>query len=97
MEVLRNVSLLEISANGAKNVILVLEINGKIKKFDVKLLVSDEIFGVDFSNELGLALRNYPQVSQHLVKLIDGFRHNKNLELPEVLLEKQKLPELQAA
>jgi hypothetical protein len=97
MEILKNVSLLEISANGANKVIIVLKINGKIEKFDVRLLVSDEIFGVDFPSDLGIALRDFPQATQNLIRLIDDFRQNKILDLPEILLVKQKAPELQTA
>jgi hypothetical protein len=97
MEILMNVRLLKISANGAKKVIIVLEINGKIKKFDVRLFVSDEIFGVGFPADLGIALRDFPQATQNLIRRIDDFRQNKILDLPEILLTKQKVPELQPA
>lgn len=97
MEVLKDVSLLEISAKDEKKFTIVLYINGKIEKFDVKLFVSDKIFGVDFPDDLGIALREFPQVTQNLIQRLDDFRQKKNLDLPEILLEKQKIPELQAA
>lgn len=97
MEILKDVSLLKISANGASNIKIILEINGKIEKFAVRFFVSDEIFGVDFPADLGIALRGFPQATQNLIQLIDDFRQNKILDLPEILLAKQKIPELQAA
>ncbi len=97
MGILKDVSLLEILADGTNNVIIILEINGKIEKFAVRLFVSDEIFGVDFPGDLGIALRGFPQATQNLIQLIDDFRQNKILDLPEILLAKQKIPELQTA
>jgi hypothetical protein len=97
MEELNKFGILEISKIRNREYLLNCDINGGKQLISVFVEMEKPIFGVNYSDDFILTLRNYPQVSRRLVGIIRDFHIGKEIDLPIPLLVDKNVPELQAA
>lgn len=97
METLNKFSILVISKNRDKEYILSCKINEKNYSIKVRVEMEKPVFGINYSDEFMLILRNYPQASRQLVGIIKDFHNGEKVELPISLPIEETLPELQTA
>ena len=97
MEELNNFDLLEISKCEPGKYQLLFDLNAQKKKFTASVYMTEPFFGVNFSDELTLILRDFRADAQHLVKIIRKLNEDEKIDLPVSLLKEENVPELQAA
>jgi hypothetical protein len=97
MEELNNFSILKISKTGNREYLLTCRINEEKRQISVRVEMEEPIFGVNYSDDFILALRNYPQTSRQLVGIIKNYHYGAKVDLPIILLVEENTPELQTA
>lgn len=97
MEVLNKFDILEISKIRDREYLLSCDINGNNQLISVFVEMEKPIFGVNYSDDFMLTLRNYPQASRQLVGIIRNYHNGEKIDLPMPLLVDKTIPELQTA
>lgn len=97
MEELNDFSILKISKNKTREYLLDCRINKEKRQISVRVEMEEPIFGINYSDNFILALRNYPQASRQLVGIVKDFHYGVKVTLPITLLVEENIPELQAA
>ncbi len=97
MEELNNFSILKVSKTGNREYLLTCRINEEKRQISVRVEMEEPIFGINYSDNFILALRNYPQTSRQLVGIVKNYHYGVKIDLPITLLAKENIPELQAA
>ena len=97
MEELNNFSVLTISKIQNREYLLICSINEETRHIKVCVEMEEPVFGVNFSDNFILTLRNYPQTSRRLIRIVKDFHCGAKIDLPIPLLIEKNVPELLAA
>lgn len=89
--------LMEILKEKPNQYLLVFEMNGQKKEIIARISMETPIFGVNFSDEFTLMMRNAPQENRRLVKIIKSYHFGSEVNFPVVFVPESNIPELQAA
>ena len=92
-----NYSLVEITKQKTNQYVLVFEMDGRREEVIARVSMETPIFGVNFSDEFTLLMRNLPQETQQLVKAIKSYHFDSKVNLPIIFASEPKFPELKVA
>ncbi len=97
MDELNNFSILKITKTQNREYLLTCRINEEKRQISVRVEMEEPIFGINYSDNFILIMRNYPQLSRQLVGIIKNYHYGEKIDLPMTLLIEENVPELQAA
>ena len=97
MDELNNFSILKIRKTQNSEYLLTCRINEEKRQISVRVEMEEPIFGINYSDNFILLLRNYPHISRQLVGIVKNYHYGAKIDLPIPLLIEKTIPELQAA